>query len=356
MESLSISRDFPLRPAFGTQGKPVLLWANFVEVKSNSDLTLHRYKVEVQENDGKTPSGRKLMRIIELLLEEHFRDMENKIATDYKATLVCKTALNVAQEMFPIRYRLEDEVEPSPKARTYQVRVVAVGSVDVAPLLRYLSSPAAGGPLPGKDEIIQALNIVFGHHPKTNRGVLSIGANKHFTLGRDAETYDLSGGLTALKGFFVSVRPATSRLLMNIQVKATPCYTSGSLPDVINACYANIRGPTRIHKLHRFLKKVRVNVTHIIQKNKAGQIVMRIKTIEGLAHQSDGRHLQNPPQVPWLGAGPKDVKFFLDGSTPPPEGQPKKSGKKGKKGPAKPGGDSPTGSYISVYDYFKRSE
>ncbi|EDN10395.1 hypothetical protein HCAG_06198 [Histoplasma mississippiense (nom. inval.)] len=82
---------------------------------------------------------------------------------------------------------------------------------------------------------------------------------------------------------------------------------------------------------------------------------MRIKTIEGLAHQSDGRHLQNPPQVPWLGAGPKDVKFFLDGSTPPPEGQPKKSGKKGKKGPAKPGGDSPTGSYISVYDYFKRN-
>ncbi|KAL2371462.1 hypothetical protein RJ035_001965 [Blastomyces gilchristii] len=352
---LRIPRNFPLRPAFGTQGRPVLLWANYFEIVSSFNLTLHRYKVEVQEQDGKTPAGKKLKRIIELLLEEHFGNMKNQIATDYKATLVCKTAINLPQEMFSITYRLEYEDEPAPRARTYKVRVVAIGSLDVAPLLQYLSSPRSGEQLPAKEEIIQALNIVLGHNPKTNRELLSIGANKHFPLGRGGESYDLSGGLTALKGFFVSVRATTSRLLVNVQVKATPCYSEGSLPDIMNSFSASIRGPTHFHKLNRFLKRVRVSVNHIVRKNKSGRVILRIKTIEGLAHQSDGRYLQNPPQVPWLGAGPKDVKFFPDGPTPPAEGQSKKNGKKQKKGPVKPGGDSSTGSYISVYDYFKRN-
>ncbi|OJD25785.1 hypothetical protein ACJ73_02841 [Blastomyces percursus] len=355
LESLSSNRNFPLRPAFGTQGKPVLLWANYFEMVSSFNLTLYRYKVEVQEQEGRTPVGKKLQRIIELLLEEHFGNMKNEIATDYKATLVCKTVINLPQEMFPITYRLEDEDEPAPRARTYQVRVVATGSLDVAPLLQYLSSPRSGEQLPAKEEIIQALNIVLGHHPKTNRELLSIGANKHFPLGRAGESYDLSGGLTALKGFFVSVRAATSRLLVNVQVKATPCYSEGRLPDIINSFSASVRGPAHMNKLNRFLKGVRVRVNHIVHKNKSGKVILRIKTIEGLAHQSDGRNVQNPPQVPWLGAGPKDVKFFLDGPTPTAEGQSQKSGKKQKKGPVKPGGDSPTGSYISVYDYFKRN-
>ncbi|OAX82129.1 hypothetical protein ACJ72_03524 [Emergomyces africanus] len=356
LASLSIKRDFPLRPAFGTQGRSVLLWANYMELVVNTKLILHRYVMEVQVPAGKQPpSGKKLRRIIELLLEEYFGNMKHQIASDFKATLVCRTALKLEQEIFPVKYRLEDEDEPSPKAITYSVRVVAVGALDVAPLLQYLSSSSAVEPFPNKEELIQALNIVAGHHPKTSQGVVSIGANKHFPLGRNAETYDLSGGLTALRGFFISVRAATARLLINIQVKATPCYTSGSLPDIINSFGASLRGPTRTHKLHRFLKRVRVNVTHIVRKNKAGKVIERIKTIEGLAHQADGRQLEYPPQVPWLGAGPKDVKFFLNGTPSPTEGQGKKSGKKGKKGPSKPVGETPDGAYISVYEYFKRN-
>ncbi|PGH12484.1 hypothetical protein AJ79_04228 [Helicocarpus griseus UAMH5409] len=338
LESLSINRNFPLRPAYGTQGRPVLLWANYFEMISSSNLSLYRYKVEIKpEQDGKVPSGKKLKRIIELLLEEHFGNMPNRIATDYKATFVCRTALQIEKESFPVTYRLEDEDQAQANPRTYQVRVIAIGSVDVAPLLQYLSSPSTSTPLAAKEDIIQALNIVFGHHPKTDRNIMSVGANKHFPLGRSAESYNLNGGLTALRGFFVSVRAATSRLLVNIQVKATPCYTSGPLPEVMRSFMGNAGNSQMITKLHRFLKRVRVNVTHIPRKNKAGQVIMRIKTIEGLAAQGDGNGLPSPPIVPWLGAGPQTVQFFYEG----------------KKDGAKPGQDPLAGKYVTVARYFE---
>ncbi|KAK2752575.1 hypothetical protein FQN55_006688 [Onygenales sp. PD_40] len=351
LDQLSLTRDFPLRPAYGTQGKPVLLWANYFEMVSRKDLNLHRYAVQVQQGqDPRMPSGRKLKRIIEIVLEENFGNMKDRIATDYKSMLVCRTALdNIDEETtFSIKYRQDDEDEPVPNARTYQVRVLPVGVLNVAPLLEYLASPNAGTPLGSKEEIIQALNIVLGHHPKTNKNLLSIGANKHFPLGQNEDSYDLTGALTAIRGFFVSVRAATSRLLVNVQVKATPIYSPGGLPDMIrNFLGAPTQDPRRLYRLHVFLKRVRVSVTHIVRKNKKGQVVPRIKTIYGLAHQADGRGLSNPPKVPWIGAGPKDVQFFLDGAPPAKKGK--------KKGGKADGKESPTGAYITVYDYFKRN-
>ena len=62
-----------------------------------------------------------------------------------------------------------------------------------------------------KDEIIQALNILVGHHPKAATAIALIGANKHFELaGAGTETFRLGAGLIALRGFFVSVRAATA--------------------------------------------------------------------------------------------------------------------------------------------------
>ena len=67
-------------------------------------------------------------------------------------------------------------------------------------------------------------------------------------------------------------------------------------------------------KLNNFLKKVRVRVTHIIRRNKAGQEIPRTKAIASLASPGDGSTLPNPPKVPRFGAGPKEVEFFLNKS------------------------------------------
>lgn len=126
-----------------------------------------------------------------------------------------------------------------------------------------------------------------------------------------------------------------------------------------------------MRKLEKFLKRVRVRTTHLKAKiNKKGEEVPRIKTIYALAKKTDGRRLPHPPQVAAFGAGPNDVKFWLEDRPPPsaktpvssvPGAAPATPGKKGGKGkggkkPA-PVGPQPAGAgagrYVSVQEFFK---
>ncbi|EXJ91778.1 hypothetical protein A1O3_00328 [Capronia epimyces CBS 606.96] len=123
-------------------------------------------------------------------------------------------------------------------------------------------------------------------------------------------------------------------------------------------------------KLAKFVTKLSVNVTHIVRKNKAGRHIPRIKVISGLATRNDGAGLIPPPIVPESGAGPKEVRFWLENSAGPSSSAPgggrggAKGGmggggagagsKKGKQAP-KPGPTPapPQGRYISVYEFFR---
>jgi len=90
-------------------------------------------------------------------------------------------------------------------------------------------------------------------------------------------------------------------------------------------------------------------VIHLPTKiSKEGFEIPRVKTVFGFAHPMDGRLNPNPPQVSGHGAGPQNVKFWLNGVGPAGAGV--KSAKK----PA----DSlfPSNTYISVFDYFKKSK
>lgn len=78
--------------------------------------------------------------------------------------------------------------------------------------------------------------------------------------------------------------------------------------------------------------------------SKAGKEIPKVKTVFGVAQKYDGRKLEHPPQVDRTGAGPKDVKFWLDGTAGA------KGGKKAT-GPA-----LPSNTYISVFDFFKKSK
>jgi hypothetical protein len=125
------------------------------------------------------------------------------------------------------------------------------------------------------------------------------------------------------------------------------------------AAYLRENGQSKV-KLANFLKKLSVNVTHIVRRNRAGRQIPRIKVIVGLATRDDGRDLQHPPIVPNFGAGAKEVQFFLGGSEERPAGKAESpagtNGKKGKKA-AKAGPEPPSeGRYISVHDFFQQSK
>lgn len=343
----------PPRPGFGTRGKEVLLWTNYFRLDSQTELELYRYSVTIAAGTGgKSPVGKKAKRIVQLLLEEHFPSQGHSIATDFKSNLISRDELDIEESEYIVTYRAEEEDTAPPNARQYRCRIQLTGSLTLAELLNHLNSTQGGSLYGPKEEIIQALNIVVGHYPKLEPAIASIGANRHYPLNPTSQDrMSLGAGLQVIRGFFLSVRAATARILVNVQVKNMAFYDDGSLEKLMRA-FMQDNGPNRVNLL-KFVKKLSVDVTHIVRKNRQGKRIPRIKTIQGFATKDDGRKLAHPPIVPAFGAGAKEVKFYLDdsGSTSS-NAAPGGGRKKGKQGPAPPS----SGRYISVYDFFKQSK
>lgn len=343
---------FPPRPGFGSQGKSVTLWANHLHMMFHGDLLLFRYNVEIlPDASGRRPAGKKARRIVQLLLEEHLPQYGRNVATDFKSNLISRKEIDLNDDGYEIVYRGDFEEEPGPHAKTYKIRLQFTGALTVSELMNYLTSTGFGALFGSKEEIIQALNIVLGHHPKAAQHIASVGANKHYQMPKDhSDKFDLGAGLLALRGFFVSVRAATARVMVNVQVKNAAFYNDGPLEAVMRS-YMGENGPSKV-KLANFLKRVTIDITHLTSKNKQGQRVPRVKMIESLATPNDGQGQSCPPVVASFGAGPKDVKFYLGGSDDEKSQSP--GGRNGKKPGKKPPGQAGPGELISVYDYFKR--
>lgn len=332
------------------------LFANYFELKSVGK-ELFRYNVDIgADANGRQPSGKKARQVVRLLLDEHFLQYQNSIATDYRSTLVSRVELPVQGEL-DVRYRDEHEDEYPEDPKVYRVKVQPTGKLNPSDLLDYLTSANASAMFESKSDVVQAMNIVLGHQPKTSRSIASVGANRHYALSPGlSEKYNLGAGLEVLRGFFISARAATARMLVNVQVKYAACYQEGPLSAVI----AEYRqgGSLNIYRLEAFLKKLRVRVTHITKKNKKGEDIPRFKTIAGLATRGDGTSSSEPPKVSAHGAGPYDVQFFLaQPDQQPSQASQSGSGKKGKKGkkPAK-AGPAQAGRYITVADFFSESK
>jgi eukaryotic translation initiation factor 2C len=109
---------------------------------------------------------------------------------------------------------------------------------------------------------------------------------------------------------FASVRAATCRILVNVNVTHAAFYNEGPLDQLMVAFDPQRRGGKT--RLASFLKRVRVRTTHLPEKkkkNKAGEVIYRVKTMVGLATPNDGHGLSRPPRVREFGAGPKLVEF-----------------------------------------------
>ena len=307
----SMGPEMPLRPAFGTQGKPVVLWTNHFQLTVGEDVPLFRYEVKITSDEkGPLPTGKKAKRIIQLLLEENFESYKFQIASDFKANLVSRCKLDLPNQSFSVTYRTEGETSPILKAKKYRILLTPAGSVSVADLVEYLSSPKADAVILTKAEIIQVLNIIVGYIPKTNEAITNVGANKHYDRDpKPQERASLGGGLEVIRGIFISVRPATARLLLNVQVQNTAFYNQGSLEALMFAFHQK---DSSMFKLERFLKKLSIDRVHLNKKNASGTRIPSIKTIQSLANMKDAGN--DPPgrTVSAFGAGPLDVYFFMD--------------------------------------------
>ena len=330
---MQLGDTMPFRPGYGSRGGPEFtLWTNYVQIIPKLNLELYRYHISVLPNDI---TGKKLGRLIKLFLETpNVATMKDDIVTDYRQILISRKKLPSMPEPVKIQYQAENEDEPRAGATEYTVELQSTGSLAVSDLVDYINSTDLSRRYSEQEDIIQALNITISHHGKTQSNIVNVGAKKTYDLD-NADRQSFLRGLVALRGFFSSVRLATARILVNVNVTHGAFYQGGQLSKLM----IEFNGARGDSSLQRFLKMVRVEVGHREKRNKAGKLVPIIKTIYGLATQADGRGQKpekkgktstdqsedKPPKVKHNGAGPKDVAFWNRGA------------------------------YVSVFDFFKIS-
>lgn len=350
LSKLSLNRQqprFPPRPGYGKGGKGVTLWANYFEMMPSPKLVLHRYSIAISPD----ATGKKLAQIVRLMyLDEYFSTLKDDMVTDFRSNIISRVQFKSPRIVVKIKYRNENEDTPKESATEYQVKIEESGRFAVETLIASLTSTSIDI-YPDKPSAVQALNIILGHHGKASQEIATVGKNKSFSITGNG-TGDLRSGLIALRGFFTSVRAATARILVNINVTNGAFYEPAPLNVTMNK-----HGLRSLPLLERFLKRIRVKVIHLPEKkNAAGQPVPRIKTIMGLASKSDGQGTEHPPIVKAFGAGPRDVQFYFDAPAATSSSQSagaaggSKKGKAAKSAAAAPSG----GRYITVYDFFRQ--
>lgn len=364
----------PARPGYGSVGPQIAVYANYVELYASPTLSLYSYAISKVKPEA---VGKKLVQIIRLLVTEspELAEYRDDMVTDFKSTIISRKKLEWEgrPKDIVIKFKKEGEDDAKEHAAQYAVTLGEPKFVTVGDLLSYLTSTDPARLYENKEETIQALNIFLNHHARSADNLATIGSSKTFSMSAGAEHESLGRGLIALRGFFTSVRAATNRVLVNINVSHGAFYQDGPLTALIKAYYAppNEKG---MRALAKFLKLVRVRTTHLREKrNKKNEVVVRAKTIFGLADIKNGTALAHSPQVSRNGAGPKDVKFWLQDqqpsstsaalvpglassqATPPKKGKSKGKGNAGKTAIGPQPLAATTGRYISVHDHFKNT-
>lgn len=284
---------FPSRPGFGTRGEQITVWANYFQLLVDPRLVLFQYHIEIQPQ----VVGRKRTRIIELFLQRpESVARSHTICSDFKSTLFSRVPLDNDYAACNIVYRSEFETETSPRATAYHLRLQHTKTLPVRRLLESITTTTLSAVFDEKDALLQAFNVFLNHYAKSHDNLVTFG-NK--TFPKNVAGRDLGSGLMAIRGFFSSVRAATGRILVNVNVCCSAFYRPGPLTALMAA-----HGLQDRYRLQQFLKGVRVKTSHTGTP--------RIRTILALASPSDGQvPNQQRPRVPEFGAGPNQVLFWL---------------------------------------------
>jgi eukaryotic translation initiation factor 2C len=299
--------NFPGRKSYGTKGKPVTLRTNYFHVqlahevdKKIIEKPLHRYTVDYADND--MPKIKKRRAIEQILQMPAFQKLTH--ATDYATTIVTMEKLDDAvlkkidlEVVLPVKGSdkpldapANDAPEHVKKARarnTVKFKITFVGSLNLSELTKHINSTSAGAFFAGHQSLVQMLNIIVCKAPNEADAVAKLPGNKFYPhaglLGEGGhpkvEALDLAGGLVALRGYYSSVRCATGRILLNLNVTSGAFYHSVPLLDL-----ATRFGARDHEQWEMFIRKLKV-----LYKRPGKDPIQGEKTIIGLAKPMSGQ-------------------------------------------------------------------
>ncbi|KAF4992825.1 hypothetical protein FDECE_13611 [Fusarium decemcellulare] len=368
---------FPARPAFGTRGTPVTLWANYYRVIAKMPV-IYKYTMTVKQiitekeaaaaeapakpkskgkgkaskaqkkSEPREVKGRKLYSVIrEALSEISKNDKSLLLATEFKSQLVSLRKLDFENDN-TLRLNMASETSLD-KTEVFEVAFHGPTEASVDEMLKYLASTSGSTSgtsddkalaFPKFPDVVDALNIIFGYGPRSRIDEISaVGSSRFFSFKNGGITTDMTmmgRPLIAARGFFQSVRLGTGRLLLNTNVTHGIFKVSGKCDEIfynlrVQAVQTGDRqGMRRLKLLDKFLPKTRVLLT---MKLSDGKIVKKPRGIYGLAKASEIRRSFSGPNPPkfdggWDFVGPRNVSFYLEANG--------------------------TSRYITVFDYYKQ--
>ncbi|KAM0474086.1 hypothetical protein ACHAPX_007800 [Trichoderma viride] len=352
--------QFPPRPAYGSNGRPVTLWANYFKVNLKLD-SFYKYTMNTKKvasastsepkkgakagTGEKEVKGRELLFVIKAVLAKFLEEDKKFVgATEFKDALITLKPITLAENPMTVQV---PRSEGSDEMDSYTVEFHGPNEIRVDDMKKYLTSMADGPAgadaisFPRFPEVVDALNIILGHKPRSDHiKTAAVGSSRFFPFGDDKIIKELNQNwraLAAARGYFQSARLATGRVLLNANVTHGVFRVSGPMTQIFDgleikaAPKSDNYGMKKLRAFGKFLPKTRVWYNF---KTAEGKSVRRGKAIRGLANWSEvakkGKSMAHPPKFDanWEYAGPKNVQFWID------------SGKGGR--------------YVTVYDYFKQ--
>lgn len=231
----------PRRPGYGTVGKEVMVRANYFRIQLPQG-SLFLYDAEVQPE---VKNKKKLKRLFQIL-EKHpdFQKIAKTLATDYSKLVVSTTPLKESTPTtsagrsedrleFSVLYTVVDGEVPrdEDKAR-HKFKISRVTEIHRSDIDDYLTGR---NPEYNLGQAVQAMNIILSKYPHKSRSLVPVGRNKFFVIDENSPSYSLGRGLTALKGYFTSVRPTVGHMLLNVNVCTTAFYTYVIFNFILNS-------------------------------------------------------------------------------------------------------------------------
>lgn len=352
--STSASNEFfPIRPAFGAKGREVILWANYFALTVDPkplykySLTVSRLAAKKSGGESKTggegggapaqheAKGRKLRLIVEQALNS--LPKKGRVATEYKQQVITVGKLELPpngtvkvvlpddqrQDAWTVNFNTVNSNNNSPAGPE---------SVQITDLLAYIQTMRDSSNetvFPKYQGEIDALNVIFGHAPRTDPHVSAVGSSRFFAFDATRkEAASTQPPIEILRGYYQSVRPATGRLLLNTNVTAGVFRYSGPLKDIFDRIRVPRMGNSELTRLHKLLSKARIEVGFPGAKPGEG-ITWSVRTAAGLCAVRDGtggktqgrRAPLIKPTNNWQYGTPTTTSFFLTASPQSPEDQ-----------------------------------
>jgi hypothetical protein len=230
------------------------------------------------------------------------------MATDFQSTLISCVEIPSTQA-----YRLKHSgeargIDTHYSRGVYEIYFRLSCKLSSQLITKYLKCAEYQTALKTWSELLRALETILSH--SLNEKALELTTAKNFPLHMQSHSRSSRSALglssDTVRHFSIKAHHATARILVSVKAEEDPYRPAEPFSALIGKYLS--RFPTRLDRLEKLLKDVRVSV----RTSSRHRHHTTIRIIQGLAACADGAHLRHSPRVRRFGAGPRDIQVFQE--------------------------------------------